>query len=177
MPYMFIWFSVLPIKKPIVKPPPPPPPVASNQEFPPPPSPQQLHRLIEPSNNKVIINVKHSNNNNNNNSNNVVDPRLSSDFGALIAKKAAEKRAKFQETKPSVNAVTFQPDGSKIYSTSNNNLSIDQKHMQHQQQQIKSNQFIKIAANSYVKKSAAIVVNNNKSITSTNSLQNNGKQV
>ena len=46
-----------------------------------------------------------------------IDPRMSSDFGALIAKKAAEKRAKFQENmKPPVsNAVTFQPDGTKVF--------------------------------------------------------------
>lgn len=47
------------------------------------------------------------------------DPRMSSDFGALIAKKAAEKRAKFQENKtPVSNAVTFQPDGSKVFAQS-----------------------------------------------------------
>ncbi len=40
------------------------------------------------------------------------DPRMSSDFSALIAKKAAEKRAKFQETvRPlTVNAVTYNAD-------------------------------------------------------------------
>jgi hypothetical protein len=49
-----------------------------------------------------------------------VDPRTSSDFSALIAKKAAEKRAKFSETKPSsVHTVTFQPGGSKLDSNPN----------------------------------------------------------
>lgn len=48
----------------------------------------------------------------------IIDPRTSSDFGALIAKKAAEKRAKFQDLKPQIlNAVTFQ-DGSKIFTNS-----------------------------------------------------------
>jgi hypothetical protein len=38
----------------------------------------------------------------------LLDPRSSSDFSELIAKKAAEKRAKFQESKPlTSNAVTF----------------------------------------------------------------------
>lgn len=54
-------------------------------------------------------------------SSSAVDPRTSSDFGALIARKAAEKRAKFSETKPSsVNTVTFQPGGSKLDSNSQN---------------------------------------------------------
>ena len=42
----------------------------------------------------------------------LIDPRTSSDFSALIARKAAEKRAKFTETKPSVNSITFRPGGS-----------------------------------------------------------------
>lgn len=44
----------------------------------------------------------------------LIDPRSSSDFGELIAKKAAEKRAKFQENKPVLNSITYQPDGTKI---------------------------------------------------------------
>ncbi|RNA43764.1 hypothetical protein BpHYR1_031297 [Brachionus plicatilis] len=44
----------------------------------------------------------------------LIDPRSSSDFGELIAKKAAEKRAKFHENKPVLSSVTYQPDGTKV---------------------------------------------------------------
>lgn len=51
------------------------------------------------------------------------DPRTSSDFSALIAKKAAEKRAKFQEqTSQRPISITYQPDGSKILNTNNKHL-------------------------------------------------------
>lgn len=116
-------------------PPPPPPPMPPaqassnvNNFLPPPPSPQALHRLScstsfpapplqeqEPiiySNNSNLKPIKPPKPNL---SSALIDPRSSSEFGALIAKKAAEKRAKFQETRPAANAVTFQPDGSKVF--------------------------------------------------------------
>jgi hypothetical protein len=115
--------------------PPPPPPLPSSSSstipvttmlhvdhnnLPPPPSPTQLNRL-----NKIVnvvspvIKLASPIQNQS-----VIDPRTSSDFGALIAKKAAEKRAKFHEAKPSVNAVTFQADGSKVFTNSENLLTI-----------------------------------------------------
>jgi hypothetical protein len=112
-------------------PPPPPPPqdffstksnnpstnIVSNSKIEPNPKPLAQAKLINsiPStsingNVKSIINIYQQ-------SQIISDPRCSSDFGELIAKKAAEKRAKFQDVKPSSpNAVTFQPDGSKVYS-------------------------------------------------------------
>lgn len=107
--------------------------------LPPPPSPSALHRLSKietqnepktperfasppppppplPPSPKSIQNAKPIKTNVNNNYI-LMDPRSSSDFSELIAKKAAEKRAKFQETKPTLNAVTFQHDGSKTYHT------------------------------------------------------------
>ena len=103
---------------------PPPPPNAQtnlqNDNLPPPPSPTQLNRL-----NKIIsvtpvvkpISPPIKPNLSSPSGGVIIDPRTSSDFSALIAKKAAEKRAKFTETKPSVHAVTFQADGSKVFTT------------------------------------------------------------
>ena len=67
------------------------------------------------------------------NSSQVVDPRSSSDFSALIAKKAAEKRAKFQETKPSINMVTYQADGLKnVVAQSNKSSNVQIIHIKEQ---------------------------------------------
>lgn len=106
-------------------PPPPPPPPLPVSSIPPPPPPPMPSSLLT----TTISTTTISSQINTNKSNNVrsivnnyqqsqiqlLDPRLSSDFSSLIAKKAAEKRAKFTENKPSANAVTFQPDGSKVF--------------------------------------------------------------
>ena len=109
-------------------PPPPPPPdfftpksttqtnVISNFKIDPKPKISEQPKLLNSvlstptsCNVKSIINIYQQ-------SQMISDPRSSSDFGELIAKKAAEKRAKFQDLKPAgPNAVTFQPDGSKVF--------------------------------------------------------------
>ena len=135
-------------------PPPPPPPMPPfqapstvNNFLPPPPSPQALHRLScsasfpAPSTAPppappppppllapeaiVQATLKPTKPPKPNLSPALIDPRSSSEFGALIAKKAAEKRAKFQETRPTANAVTFQPDGSKIFTATKNETQIE----------------------------------------------------
>lgn len=119
-------------------PPPPPPtlmlaPTTLDNGLPPPPSPTALSRLTN-ANNPATPVIKLTTNSprtpqivgsNVNNKANLLptppqlvsDPRTSSDFGEIIKKKAAEKLSKFQESKPSVNTVTFNPDGSKVYNT------------------------------------------------------------
>ncbi|CAF0767841.1 unnamed protein product [Brachionus calyciflorus] len=151
--------------------------------FPPPPSPSALHKLNENQNNlervcspppppppplpqfvemvKTTINIntpKPAKNTVNNYQ--LIDPRLSSDFSELIAKKAAEKRAKFQENKPSLNSVTYQPDGTKIVNTNTNKLGDD-------------GSVKKAIANFQMKN-----LNNNSSLTSTTQTpnQNNNEQ-
>lgn len=91
--------------------PPPPPPPLFNQT---PPQQAQTHQ-VAPSQTNASKNVKSMITN----YQKLSDPRSSSDFGALIAQKAAEKRAKFQEAKPTANTVTFQPDGSKLFVSNN----------------------------------------------------------
>ncbi len=86
--------------------PPPPPPIApflngtatiSKQ-------PQTVKQMISNANNNNVSGIQQASF-----KLSAQDPRSSSDFSALIAKKAAEKRAAFTELpKPSVNAVTFQ---------------------------------------------------------------------
>jgi len=94
--------------------PPPPPPIAPFLNGTAPATckqPQTVKQMITNANNSI-----NSSNNSGLHSqggpltrHSVQDPRSSSDFSALIAKKAAEKRAAFNEVpKPSVNAVTFQ---------------------------------------------------------------------
>ncbi len=84
---------------------------------------QQLEAKV---NVKSIVNNFQQKVQHNNNLMNVSnDPRMSSDFSALIAKKAAEKRAKFMENKPMnsvANAVTYQSDGSKVYANSTSTI-------------------------------------------------------
>lgn len=82
----------------VCSPPPPPPP---------PPLPPSTIESTKPTSLKTTVKSLV-------NTYQMIDPRSSSDFGELIAKKAAEKRAKFQENKPVVSSVTYQPDGSKI---------------------------------------------------------------
>lgn len=79
-------------------PPPPPPPLPPPCTQQPSTKPTTLKTTV-----KTLVNTYQ-----------LIDPRSSSDFGELIAKKAAEKRAKFQENKPVLNSVTYQPDGTKI---------------------------------------------------------------
>ncbi len=95
--------------------PPPPPPPLFNQN---PPQQSQIH-YVAPSQTNTSKNVKSMITN----YQKLSDPRSSSDFSALIAQKAAEKRAKFQEAKPTTNAVTFQADGSKLFVSNNNKIS------------------------------------------------------
>jgi hypothetical protein len=111
---------------------PPPPPInvdnlaangsSSDENLPPPPSPNALNRIQITS--PPIIKTTSAQSASRNNTPSattllpsqpqVVDPRTSSDFSQVIAKKAAEKRAKFQETKPTVQAVTYQSDSVKF---------------------------------------------------------------
>jgi hypothetical protein len=95
-------------------PPPPPPPLPASAS-------PTLHVSVvttPPVSTPSNLNVKSIINNYQQTTQQLLDPRTSSDFSELIAKKAAEKRAKFQETKPLIsNAVTFQPDGSKVFAT------------------------------------------------------------
>ena len=105
-------------KSPISPGPPPPPPPLPTSASP------TLHVSVvttPPVSTPSNLNVKSIINNYQQTTQQLLDPRTSSDFSELIAKKAAEKRAKFQETKPLIsNAVTFQPDGSKVFATTNN---------------------------------------------------------
>ncbi len=157
-------------------PPPPPPPsmqtiLDHNSNLPPPPSPTQLNRL-----NKIIsvtpvvkpISPPNKPNLTSPSGGTVIDPRTSSDFSALIAKKAAEKRAKFQETKPSVNAVTFQADGSKVFSTPNSPINSSENVENtdnHSESPVKSSNYLKQNGSNIFKKSSSTItpkaLNNN----------------
>lgn len=104
-----------------IPPPPPPPPLPNTTA----PVAKELTQQITPtaSVQARTNNVKSIVNNYQQSQIQLLDPRSSSNFSELIAKKAAEKRAKFQENKPSANAVTFQPDGSKVFTASSTNIN------------------------------------------------------
>ena len=106
---------------PIPPPPPPPPPLPNTTA----PVAKEMTQQITPTApvQARTNNVKSIVNNYQQSQIQLLDPRSSSDFSELIAKKAAEKRAKFQENKPSANAVTFQPDGSKVFTASSTNIN------------------------------------------------------
>jgi hypothetical protein len=110
------------IKSPISPgPPPPPPPLPTS--FSSITHVNVVNTQTATSSASTNLNVKSIINNYQQTTQQLLDPRTSSDFSELIAKKAAEKRAKFQESKPLIsNAVTFQPDGSKVFVTNNKNI-------------------------------------------------------
>ena len=151
--------------------------IDNSNNLPPPPSPTQLNRLnkiisvtplikpISPPNKPNLISPTGGT---------VIDPRTSSDFSALIAKKAAEKRAKFQETKPSVHAVTFQADGSKVFSTTNspiNSSELVENNDNQSESPIKSTNYLKQNGNNVVKKPSSTTIPTTKALNNNNAAE------